>query len=218
MGFLDTVKGALFTDEGQPKAAAPAPTASGPMNTMTVGGQPAATASNEYVDALRAGLRQRQTAFTSLLAAAETFSDVIPDTTMRLKAAFKMVATGGRSVRDILNAIDIHVSDLDGQRMQFEAALKAEQQKTIGNMEGELSTLKSSTESATAAIQSLQQQMQSLNETIARNATRTNELNGQLASEKVRIGSVTQQFDAALGLVKSDLANQKAVIQSALSA
>src|ERR1035437_8701136 len=59
------------------------------------------TVNNQYIEALRAAIKARPTALTALTAAAEKLTSVIPDANMRLKAAFQMVKSDGRGVKEL---------------------------------------------------------------------------------------------------------------------
>jgi chromosome segregation ATPase len=220
MDWKTRLKSAVWDDGKPAEVVTPAASSSTPIGQTA---QPAAQfvpmpqANDEYVKALRVAMRQRSTAFTALLQAAEKLSAVIPDPTTRLKAAFTMVAGEGRGVREVMAAIDVHTADLDAQRLQFTNALESEKTKTLSGMETELQQLTAGSNTASQQIQSMQQQIQSLNGLITKNTARAAEVTVSLSNEKAHFTSSAQQFDSALAVVKSELDNQKAVIQSALS-
>ena len=172
---------------------------------------------NQYVDALRAVIKNRSTALTALTAAAEKLVNVIPDPTVRLKAAFEMVKGDGRGVKELLDAINVHAADLESQKLQFGRAMEQESQKAVGVLQAESDGLSSGIQTAQQQIQSLQAQLTQLNNLISTNTARRAEIAGQISGEKARIDTNAQQFETALSIVKNELAGQRAVIQSALS-
>lgn len=209
-GFFD--KYVLAEGKEHPAPAAPA------VNTAPMGQAPSVTVNNnnEFVTALRNAIKARQTAFTALLAAADKLAGIIPDPTTRLKAAFATVSGEGRGIREVLQAIDVHIADLESQRLQFTRAMDGQKQSAIGTLQAELDSLKPSNDSAAAQIQSMQQQIQSLQELMANNNTRAGELSAKIATEGARFTTAAQQFETALVLVKGELDGQKAAVSSTL--
>jgi chromosome segregation ATPase len=192
---------------------APAPAGYPPMPAgQTFGG-----VNNQYIDALRAAIKARPTALTALTAAAEKLTTVIPDANMRLKAAFQMVKSEGRGVKELLDAITVHVADLESQKLQFSRAMETESQNAIGKLQADANTFTSSTQVAQQQIKQLQQQLEQLNSLIVTNNNAFAETTQKINVEKSRLGENAQQFDTALTVVKSELENQRVVIQSALS-
>ena len=205
-----SLKGLIMEDEPTNSAAPTAPAA--PQATMQL-----VSVDNQFVDALRASIKARPTALTALTAAAEKLTAVIPDSNMRLKAAFQMVKSEGRGVKELLDAITVHAADLESQKLQFGRAMESESQKAIGNLQAISENLAASTQSAQQQIVSLQEQLGKLNQLIAENATKSSETAQQINVEKSRLAQNAQQFETALMVVKNELENQRVIIQSALS-
>lgn len=213
----DKIKGAIFEADGTTPAAAPAA-----PNTSALGApQPTvaapalvATTDNKFVEALRGAIKNRSTAFTQLLTNADKMS-VIPDTTMRLKAAFQMLE--GRGLKEILGAIEVHAADLESQRMAFTRQAEDAAKQAISAKQIELDSIDPSIQSAQAQIEALTKQIGTLNDSIAQKSARKAELTAEIATENQRFASAKTQFETALTIVKSELDGQKAIIQSALS-
>ena len=213
----DKIKGFIVEDDASAGAVAPAkPQVNAPIG---VAPQSHATgvADDKFVQALRAAIKSRATAFTALLATADKLASVIPDANTRLKAAYATVAGEGRDVRSILQAIEVHAADLESQRMQFSKQAEDAMKATIGSKKAELDAIDPSIASAQQQVQSLQQQIQALNEAIAQKNIRKGELAADIATEEQRFNSAKQQFETALTIVRAELDSQKAVIQTALT-
>jgi chromosome segregation ATPase len=212
-GFLDKY---VLADEAG--AAAQPPAATKPA-TQAFGAAPSTVqpSGNEFVTALRNAIKARQTAYTALLGAADKLAGIIPDANTRLKAAFATVQGEGRGLKEVLGAIDIHVSDLEGQRMQFSAALQKQKDAAIGTLQRELDGLKPANDSAQQQIQSMSEQIAQLQALMQTNQQRATTLQGEIASQTTNFTISEQSFSAALTLVKSELEGQKTAVMSVLS-
>lgn len=209
-----SLKGLIMEDEG-PSGNQP----TGPSVTagVAIPSSQLAPVNNEFVEALRTVIKNRPTALTALTTAAEKLVAVIPDSNMRMKAAFQMVKSEGRGVKELLDAITVHAADLESQKLQFNRALEAESQKSIGQQQTALDNLTNSTSSCSNQIATLQAQIKSLNELIVQNNSQAAVVTQQISSEKARLAQNAQQFDTALLVVKNELDTQRSVIQSTLS-
>jgi chromosome segregation ATPase len=210
--MLDALKGLIFETESGPQAPAkPAPAAP----TVSGSAPTARPVDDQFVTALRNAIKARSSAFTALLATADKLSNVIPDSTMRLKAAFATLE--GRGLKEILGAIDVHAADLESQRMQFSRQAEDAMKREVGAKQAELDAIDPAIQVAQSQIEALSRQISSLNETIAQKSARKAELTTEIASETARFDTAKQQFETALTVVKGELDGQKAIIQSALA-
>lgn len=219
--MLEALKGLgkhIFEDDGKstPAQTANPNTPIGVTATAVTSGA-AIPANNEYVGLLRTALKSRVTAFTNLLTAADKLATVIPDPNMRLKAAYEMVKADGRGLNELLQAIDIHANDLASQERSFLAQAESALGSAIGAMERELQSLDSTNTSARQQIESFQQQIATLNTTIANNSVRQTELSNSIASERARFDTNKIQFSSALSTVQAELSSQKTIISSTLA-
>src|SRR5574343_471788 len=112
----DMIKGAIFEDEpgSAPKAAAPA---AAPVAQPAQAGSPVVYATPgvnmDMVTAIKKAIFSRPTPFTTLMAAADKLSSIIADSNLRLKAAFA-TASEGRTAKQVADAVDVHLVDVDG--------------------------------------------------------------------------------------------------------
>ncbi len=210
------IKGALFEED--PNAAKPSPTAqpaavaaAAPSNVGA-----AVAADNTFVAALRQAIKARSSAFTNLLAAADKLASIIPDPATRLRAAFA-TSGEGRSPKEVVDAITVHISDLEGQKLQFQRALEGQRAAKLGGLQAELDALKPANDNAAAQIASMTQSIQQLQQLIATNTARAGELQGQLSAESANFTASAQQFEVALTIVKQELEGQKTAVLSTLS-
>lgn len=216
-GLFDKAKGLLWEDDGAKPASQPAPAASSISAHSTAAPAAAGAASNKFVDALRSAIKTRQTAYTALLGAADKLASVIPDPNMRLKAAYATVAGDGRDVRSVMQALDIHTQDLESQKLTFSRQAEEAMKVSTGAAQVELDGIDPAIKSLSDQIVSLQQQVQTLGESIATKNARKVELTNTIATEQQRFASAKSEFETAMTIVKAELDGQRAVIQSALS-
>lgn len=191
-----------------------------PVSTGTVPSVPnlrVVASDNQYIGALRDAIKGRSTALTALTAAAEKLITVIPDADMRLKAAFEMIKGDGRGVKELVDAITVHIADLESQKMQFTRAIDAESQSTIGQLQAELSSNAANTESAQNQIKSMQAQIDQLRKEVTIYGNRKIEIDQNIQAETARLSQNTQLFELALITVKNELENQRKLIQTSLS-
>lgn len=216
-----SIKNAIFVDEvakpQQQVAAAPAQTAQHAQVSAGSAPQAMQPADNTFIEALRKAVKGRATAFTSLLAAADKLANIIPDPNTRLKAAYATVSGEGRGLKEVIGAIDIHVADLEGQKLQFMSAVDNQRNAAIGSLESELNSIGPANQSAAQQIQAMTQQIQQLQELISKNTVRETEIKGKIAAEQARFTVSQQQFESALVLVKNELESQRAAIMSTLT-
>lgn len=204
--------------DAQAPASQPASTASTASSIKAGTSVPAyIPTDNQFVEALRASIKTRQTALTALTSAAEKLTAVIPDPNMRLKAAFEMVKSDGRGVKELLEAITVHTADLESQKLQFARAMELESSRSVGNLRAMTESLSASTNAAQAQIKSFHDQIAQLTGLINENTAKVTASQNQIDVETSRLSNNSIQFDAALVMVKAELDNQRNIIQSSLS-
>ncbi len=153
-------KGMIYDDVAEvPAAAAPA---AGIQAMTQLGGQAAGvihTSLNaDMVAAIKKTTFGRNTAFTQLLAASEALADVIPDQVMRLKAAHK-TAGAGRTGKQIADAVDVHLQDVDGEVLRFKALIDQRTAADVGSLQAQLDQSAAEIATANAAIVAAQKRI-----------------------------------------------------------
>ena len=187
-----SIKNAIFVDEAakpqQVPAASPQAT---PQTQMPAGSAPQVMqpADNTFIEALRKAVKGRATGFTSLLAAADKLANIIPDPNTRLKAAYATVSGEGRGLKEVIGAIDIHVADLEGQKLQFMSAVDNQRNAAIGSLESELNSIGPANQSAAQQIQAMTQQIQQLQQQLQQAAQ-------MLQTEQIKAQAIDKLRDA----------------------
>lgn len=157
----------------------------------------------------------RNTAFTQLLQASESLADVIPDAVMRLKAAHK-TAGGGRTGRQIADAVDVHLQDVDGEEMRFKAVVEQNSKVEVGALETQAQTAQDSIVGAQAEIQKAQQLIADLTGTITQQTQVAAHANAEVVQKRAELDAAQNQFKLAAQAVRNELNGSKAAILSTL--
>jgi chromosome segregation ATPase len=217
MSFLNSIKGAIWEDDpnATQQSAAPASPAATPSVVATRNVSAASSVNAEMVAAIRTNTLNRKTPYTALLETATKLESVIPDEVTRIKAAFATVG-GQRTVESILQAIDVHVSDVDGERMRFAQATEQRRKTELSSLNAALTQVNESTAQMQANIEALNRQIQTANETINANTIKASDLSSQIFARTAEFDQAQQQFDAAAGVVRGTLEQQRTAISSIL--
>lgn len=202
----------ILADDGGRPVEASKPVATGQGTTFST---PATAANNEFLTALRTAIKARNTPYTSFLSQFDRLS-MIPDPATRTQAAFATIQGEGRGVRELLQAVDVHLADLESHRMQFAQALERQKTTALGALKTELDGVGPANQAAQQQIESLTQQIAALTQQIGTRQARAVELQASIATEGARFDQQAAQFDAALGIVKSELESQKTVLGTTL--
>lgn len=216
MTWLNKVKSAVFVDDpAAPPVAKPAPAVAPIANVQN----PAVLQSqNEFVPVLQNAVKSRNTAFTALLNTADKMASIIPDPGMRLKAAFATIATDGRGANEVMAAIDIHVSDLEGQKLAFMSTLERKRSETLGQLDRDKAINIKQAKDAEQRIIALQAEIAKLQEVILVGNTAATTIDAKMREEASHFDASKLQFEQAIAQVRADLENQRTAIRSSLTA
>ena len=219
--FLGSLK-RLMVEEETPTKAPQTVAPTGPANVVQSIGQPQAfgqpSINPEMAAALQKVIDNRKTPYTALLDAADKLKAVIPDDTTRLKAGFAMVVGDGqRSLPSIMQAIDLHQTDLDGELMRFKASTANALTQKVGGLRSRAESIQRTRESTLANIAALEKQIAENRQSVAANESEIQELTNQAASAEAEINNVASQFESAVVAVKADLNNKKTQLSSVLT-
>ncbi len=214
VGLLDTLKNLVIEDDARTVA----PVAAGQSQPATVAGQPHVlrpALNQAMVDAIRKQTFGRNTALTALTAASDALADIIPDQTMRLKAAQK-TAGAGRAAKEFVDAVQIHLNDVDAAERDFAAAV----QKKIGVECGGLGRQADQAETVIAAkqaeLQGIQARIGQLQAEIGEQTSCVGQLRQQAATKEADLRQSEVEFKAAACAVRDELNSQKQTILSTL--
>lgn len=148
----------------------------------------------------------RKSAYTALLDAAEPMKTIIPDEATRFKAAFAVIhASQQRTIEQVVQAIDVHVSDLDGEQMRFLQSSKEARDKGVAARQADITN-------STHRIKSLREEMDRTNKRLVEMAEELRKteqsvvtLQTELTAEEHKIQSIENEFRSALASAKADL-------------
>jgi predicted nucleic acid-binding Zn-ribbon protein len=213
MSIVNAFKNAIWeSEEPTQQTQQPAPTVK-PVS----GGTSVGTGVNaEMVQAIKTNTLNRKTPYTALLEAAEKLASVIPDQVTRLKAAYAMVGEQ-RTVGAILQAIDVHISDVDGERLRFNQASDQRRKTELSSLTAASQQLAEANKSMNGEIAAMQERIRALTDSIITNEGKVSELTAQLNSRTLEFDLAVQQFDAATNTVRAELEQQRAAISSTLT-
>jgi hypothetical protein len=213
--MFDKLKSMLYED------AAPAPQAPvAPATASVAGSAPIAVTLGPVVNvdmvaAIRKAVFGRNTAFTQLLSASEALADVIPDPTMRLKAAHK-TGGAGRTGKQIADAVDVHLQDVDGEELRFKNLIDSKVQNEVGSIDGQVQVATSQAAQAAQEIEQLNQRIGGLQKLIADMNGKATELSAQSVAKRTELDTAMAQFKLAANAVRTELNGSKTAILSTL--
>lgn len=229
MSLLKGVLGAFVEfDETSEEKEAPAvktnafngvPNTQTPGTTYTAPAVPAAQSVNqEYVDAIEGIVNNRKTPYTTFVETSKKLEAIIPDETTRLKAAFVSISGEGRSLDTILQAIDIHISDISGEVMRFARTSETQIQQQVVLVKNNAEAKRAENQALSTQISNLQQQISALTDKIAANTNEANTLDAEAATAEVKIHTVENAFKSTADFVVNKLTSRKAMLSALLTA
>ena len=215
MSWMNKLKDAVW--EAPPEAAPAAAPTTASVGTVSA---PApvtlgAAVNADMVAAIRKAVFGRNTAFTQLLTASEALADVIPDPTMRLKAAHK-TGGAGRTGKQIADAVDVHLQDVDGEELRFKNLIDSKIQNEVGAIDAQVQTATSQAQQAAAEIEQLQQRIGGLQKLITDMNGKATELSAQSVAKRSEFDVALSQFKVAATAVRTELNGSKTAILSTL--
>lgn len=200
-----------------PAQASPAPKAAAAAGVAATAPKPQSV-DQDMLATLQKKISSRSTAYVTLIEAAQRLVSVIPDEPIRLKAAFAMVSgEGNRSVASITQAIDVHIADLEGERIRFKNASDAQTNVKSAALRKQADTLTAQSEGSTGQIERLQAEIAKLQEAIANNTAQCRDLIAQADQADAEIKSVSAAFDRTVDFLKTDLAAKKVSLSAILA-
>lgn len=186
-----------------------------------VGGQVFTPVADQVTADLRATLQRvianRKTAYTALVEASDRLKNVIPDEITRIKAAYAMIAGDGqRTLADVIQAIDVHLADVEGELMRFKQSSESALTSKVGSLRASARNLLGNNESRQQRITTLEAEIATLRQGIVDDTNKANEITAQADATEAEINGVAAKFSAVQAEIKSDLANRKIQLSSVL--
>jgi hypothetical protein len=221
MSWLNALKDAVFVEDPN----APKQDATAPAKTVTVmaGNIAPGTAvpmsapvSPEFVAAIRKAVLGRNTALTQLMATADKLAAIIPDPNQRLKAAYA-TAGDGRTVAQIVQAVDVHLADVEGEELKFKAALDGKAHAEVAPLEQQAQLQAQAVERAQQEIASAQARIAELGAQIGTLTQEAANAQAAAVAKRQELELMASNFKLAANAVRAELQQNKLVISSALN-
>lgn len=205
------------TDETSPDSS----TQTEPQAKVSVAKSPATSDSSvdqEMLATLQNKINSRTSPYITLIEAADRLVSVIPDEATRLKAAFAMVSgDGNRSVSSITKAIDVHMSDLEGERIRFKKASDEQTMSKSASLREQAKNLAAQNVLSSGQAERLLADIAKLQDSIVKNTAMNNDLTLQADNSEAEIKAVSAKFDRTVDYLKNDLAEKKLSLSNLLS-
>lgn len=184
-------------------------------------GRPVLPAHNEMTAELLALVMNRPTAYSALAEAIAALSEIAMDDGTRYRSAFAVLKkTQQRTVEQIAQAIDVHLSVLESERLRFAAQSKNAEDGEITARTNEIGALHAAIEQGEKEIAKLRADtdahIRQLQDEMTDKQARAAELSRETEQKRNAIARTTQNFDAASLAVKDKLSEEKARIQQYL--
>jgi len=218
---FNKLKSMLYEDDASAPAPAQAPPAQGTsigtvqMPSSAPSSFGASTLNADMVTAIRKAVFGRNTAFTQLLASSEALADVIPDATMRLKAAHK-TGGAGRTGRQIADAVDVHLQDVDGEELRFKTMIEQKLGVEVGALEQQSRNAAAQAVQFSSEIEQLQARVVSLQRDIGEMNMKASGLQHDATTKRAELDGAHAQFKSAAQAVRTELNGSKSAILSTL--
>lgn len=170
----------------------------------------------DMYEVLKKTVQSRQTAYTALLLTSESLRQVIPDETQRIKAAF-VTSSNGRPPADVLKAIDVHLSDLEGDRTRFGHQLAAQTTEKVDGPRRQAEAQRGRISGINDHITQLKNEIANLENQITDTHTLVSNLEAQASAAELEITQVGERFNKTVEFAKSELIDRKAQLSTVLS-
>ena len=171
-----------------------------------------ATHNEEIVNTIQTAVLSKKTAYTTFVEASMRLEAVIPDETTRMKAAFVTVTGDGRSLEQVLQALDMHATDVDGEVLRCKRSLDAKRNDEVIRVRTMGSNLMETNKRLTEQVASLQQQIEKATQEINTNVVKLGELDNQAAKAESDINAFENSFVQAADYVKKTFVERKQML------
>jgi hypothetical protein len=218
--MFSSIKNALFESDDKAKPVAPQ-VAVQPVNPFRPAGGPAAPIpqavpqlNQAMVDAIRKGTFGRNTALTTLITASEQLADIIPDPVTRLKAAHR--TAGGRDSNQIVEAVNIHLNDINAEEARFKQALEQKSKTELGELHRTKSMNEGVITNKTQAIERLQAELQASHQALQEAQVKVGEIDNLINEKQHELANAENEFKIAANAVRAELEGHRNSILSTL--
>lgn len=218
MSWTEALNKAIWKQPESPQEQATANKSMGVASMTSPGGQASSSIPSvnaDMVAAIKKVTFGRNTAFTQLLTTAEALADVIPDQVMRLKAAHK-TAGAGRTGRQIAEAVDVHLADVDAEERKFAQMIAGKLSTEVGAIEHQAAAAQQTVDHGMAEIQQLTRRIAELQANISQAQGIVQASTLQVSQKRAELEAATNEFKLAANAVRNELSNSKSAIVSTL--
>jgi hypothetical protein len=201
------------------KTPAAAPEATAPSGIHLVA-EPAPVA-NAMTAELLAVVMNRPTAYSALADAIGALADIPMDEATRYRTSFAVLKkTQQRTVEQITQAIEVHLSVLESEQARFSGQSKNAEEAEITARVNEVAALNAAIEEGARQIEKLRADTEALirqiQDDVAKKQERASELSRETEQKKQAIVHTMRGFEAATEAVRATLMGAKAKIQQYL--
>lgn len=154
-------------------------------------------------------INKRVTPFNMFTNQLKPLENVIPDEATRYKAVFSLIQQNGQNLEQIVQAVELHMSDLSSEVSRFEQQANSVQDQKIKTKENEIVSLTDGMSNDQNLLKKMEEdfkkQTQAINDRIAQNANKIANLNLELQNDKQAIEQRKHEFAVAVEFVKQKL-------------
>jgi len=181
----------------------------------------AAPIANPMATELLSVVMNRPTAYSALAEAIAALSEIAMDEGTRYRSAFAVLKkTQQRTVEQIAQAIDVHLSVLESEKQRFAAQSKHAEDDEISARINDIAALHIAIDQTDEQIVALRAdtdaRIKLLQDEIATKQARAAELSHEMEQKRRAIAQTTQDFEAATEAVGTKLKDEKSRIQQYL--
>jgi predicted nucleic acid-binding Zn-ribbon protein len=166
---------------------------------------------------LRAAAYARVTPFKTMLDSMDKMKGIIPDETMRAQAAYANVANDARTPTQILQAIDVHLQDLQAEQTKFVAITNSKKSADLQTIENDISIGNSGKAQLERDLTNLRQSVTDKEALLSQCILNINAAEDKKSSLDSTYSSVIASFDQAFTVVQNELTTKKVIFTNILS-
>jgi hypothetical protein len=234
--LLHGVKDLVWEDDPTPQGTVQAPVAgSRPAAPVTPVASPGASrvqplplvnpvipAPSGMAAELMAVVMNRPTPYSSLTEAITALSEIPMDEATRYRSAFAVLKkTQQRTVEQITQAVDVHIAALESEKVRFSSQSQSVEDSEITARAKEVAALNLAITQANEQIDKLradtEARIRQIQDDIGSKQRNAEEMSRKLEEKKRSILQTTQNFEAAVDVVRAALNADKAKVQQYLS-
>lgn len=158
----------------------------------------------------------RKSSYTSLLEISERMLKAIPDETTRINAAYSVISREGRSADNVVQSIDLHLSDLSSEFNSFMNTSENTKRENLSALQTKLSQTESSIQTNNKTIDELAARIGELKRMNDEASNNVVQINSEIENAKSAVDKVVDKYKTTYEYVVNDLKSKKVFISSIL--